>query len=87
MPKTGKIPTLSFMELIRKAPIGRRIRIARQLRGWSVEKLSVLSIVSRTTIQNAEMSKDINSSSLMALSKTLGISLDELVDGPALVEE
>jgi transcriptional regulator with XRE-family HTH domain len=76
---TKKEKPKTFYELLSEAPVGVRLRTARQLRGWSVAKLSEESGVSKTTIQNAEQSKSISSNCLINISRAVGLSLDDLV--------
>jgi transcriptional regulator with XRE-family HTH domain len=65
------------------AGIGSRVRAARERRGWSREALAFHSGLSWSAIAQVESGRRTNlrPSTLLALSRPLGVSIDYLVDG------
>jgi transcriptional regulator with XRE-family HTH domain len=63
--------------------IGSRVRAARERRGWSREALAFHSGISWSAIAQVESGRrtNVRPSTLAALSRTLGVSIDYLVDG------
>src|SRR5690606_19344030 len=67
--------------------LGKNIRMLRELRGYTLERLSELSGVDVGTISALEVRDSARSKYAPAIARALNVSLEELMDGRALQEE
>lgn len=67
--------------------LGKNIRMLRELRGYTLERLSELSGVDVGTISALEVRDSTRSKYAPAIARALNVSLEQLMDGSALEEE
>src|SRR5690606_25402716 len=67
--------------------LGKNIRMLRELRGYTLERLSELSGVDVGTISALEVRDSARSKYAPAIARALNVSLEQLMDGSALEEK
>lgn len=85
-PPAGEIAAPDLAAFLRG--LGKRVRVARERRGWTVSELAGRSAVSRRHVTEAEAGRaNLSVAKLIALSQALGVSPSDLLDVPTRAPE